>query len=98
MKLQNFEYRSLDGHRLLIVRENEVEVLVCRITPRTEAAEQFFMDKSTFLEKVEIDEFVFIKEGYFNCDSSPLPTTIRKEKPKDSGKPIQQNKQVTLTI
>lgn len=96
MKLQNRVYNSAEGHRLIMLRENEVEVLVCRISPRTEAAEVVLMDKALVMQKIENEEYKFEKEGYYNCDSSPLPITIKKEKPKDSGKPIQQKKQFTL--
>lgn len=98
MNLQNNEYKTDGGHRIIVVRENDSQVLLCQITPRTEAAEQVLMDKKELIEKVNNGKWEFIREGYFTCDTSPLPTTIRKEKPKDSGKPIQQNKQVTLTI
>ena len=96
MKLQNRVYRSVDGHRLIMLRENQVEVLVCQITPRTEAAEAIMMDKALVLEKIACGHYQFEKEGYYNCFSSPLPLIIKKEKPKDSGKPIQTITQITL--
>lgn len=96
MLLQNNEYRSESGHRIIVVRENELQVLLNQITPRTEAAEQITKMKTEVLALIEKGKWQFVRNGYFTCDTSPMPLTIRKEKPKDSGKPIHKIKQMTI--
>ena len=52
MLLQNNEYKSECGHRIIVVRENELQVLLNQITPRTEAAKQVTMMKTEALDHV----------------------------------------------
>ena len=65
MLLQNNEYKSESGHRIIVVRENELQVLLNQITPRTEAAEQVTMMKTEVLALIEKGKWQFVRNGYF---------------------------------
>lgn len=65
--MQNREYKSDKGNRVIITGETKLELQLCVITPRTDAAQKVVITREEFARWEQKGKLKYVRTGLFNC-------------------------------